>query len=303
MVTRRTASSVLSPPPIPTISRNLPTIEDIRSYLSNDLFNYLTNFYKHAYLMWERTGAYEISEFNLAEVKISAQEANTLIGIDTSKTVQTQLNEKAGSADLGTMAFQNSDNVAVTGGFIAATAMNNVTVNNSLYIGGTVQDAVILAKAGSSSDSMQIGGVLVSNVISVGNIGTGEDNLIQYTVNANTLDIGNCFLEISAFGTFAGNANNKRVKLYFGSAVLIDTGLVPANDGSWSVKSTVIRVNSNAQKNISSIISNNTSISDGTSYIASSEDLTASIIVKCTGQGITDNDVVQEGLIIKMFNG
>lgn len=303
MVIRRTPPSVLSPPPVPTISRNLPTIEDVRKYISNDLFNYLTSFYKHAYLMWERTGAYETSDFNLIEVKISAQEANTLIGIDTSKTVQTQLNKKVSAADLGTMAFQDSDNVTITGGFLVAVTENNVVINNSNYFGGIIQNATILAKSGSSGDLMPIGGVIVSDVITIGNIGIGEDNLIQYTLAKNTLDIGNCFLEISAFGTFAGNANNKRVKLYFGSTTLIDTGLVPANGGSWSITSTVIRVDSNAQKNISTIISNNTSISDGTSYTTATENLTANIIIKCTGEGIINNDVVQEGLIIKMFNG
>lgn len=303
MTTRRTQQSVLSPPPMPTLTRKLPTLEDIRQYISSDLFNYLTNFYKHAYLMWERSGAYETSDFNLVEVKISAQEANTLIGIDTSKTVQTQLNEKTNTANLGTMAFQDSDDVAITGGSIVAVSENNVIINNSNIFDGIIQNATILAKQGSSYDVMTIGGVVTSNISSIGNSGIGEDNLIQYLLPANTLDVNQCFLEIDAFGTFAGNANNKRVRLYFGSTILLDTTLVAANAGSWSIHAKVIRVNSNAQKSISTIISSNASIVDSSSYIATTEDLTANIIVKCTGQGLVNNDVVQEGLIIKMFNG
>lgn len=294
--------SVLSPPPRPVIMRGAG-LEEITRYITNDLFNYLTDFYKHAYIMWTRTGAYDSTTFNLFELKVTAQELNTLIGIITTKTVQTQLNEKANISSLGSMAYQNSNSVAITGGTVDTATLNNDTINNSTYVGGSISNADIYPKLGSSLNLMEVGGVANTDMTALGNVGAAETDLITYTLLANSLDAGNAFLEVEAFGTFASNGNNKQVKLYFGSSVLIDTGSVAANAGSWILHARVIRINSNAQKSITTIISDNSLIINKSSYVTPTEDLTTNIIIKCTGQGTANNDIIQEGLIIKMFNG
>lgn len=295
--------SVLSPPPRPALMRGGAKLDDVVHYISNELFNYLTDFYKHAYIMWTRTGAYDSTTFNLFELKVTAQELNTLIGIITTKTVQAQLNEKANISSLGTMAYQNSNNVSITGGAIDTTILNIVTINNSNYVGGSISSADIYPKQGSSLQLMEIGGVATTDMVAIGNVGAVETDLITYTFLANSLDSGNAFIEIEAFGTFASNANNKQVKLYFGSSVLIDTGSVAANAGSWIIHARVIRINSNAQKSITTIISDNSLIINKSSYVTPAEDLTTNIIIKCTGQGTANDDIIQEGLIVKMFNG
>lgn len=304
MTIRRAPTSVLPPPPRPSIVRGkVDDLSSISKYLSTDLYNYLTDFYNHSYFMWKRTGEYEISTFVLSDVKISAKEANTLLGIDITKTVQSQLNEKANLSLLGSMAFQDSNNVSISGGSVNSVTQNAITVNNSTFLGGSIEGSIILPKQGSSGAFMTIGGLIVSDMSTNGSLGIIGTDLTQYLLEANTLDAWNAFLEIDAFGTFAGNANNKRVRLYFGSTLLIDTGNVPANSGSWYINSKVIRVNINAQKAITTINSNNVLIVKESVYITATEDLTTNIVVKTIGQGISNDDVVQEGLIIKMFNG
>lgn len=135
-----------------------------------------------------------------------------------------------------------------------------------------------------------------------GNVDTGEDNLIQYTLAANSLLNEGDFVEVEAFGTFASNANNKRVRFYFGPSLLLDTAAVAANGGSWTIQSKIIRVNSSSQKTITSIISSNSLVTNKSSYVASTSALSANVEIKTTGEATASNDIVQEGLTVKIFN-
>lgn len=141
---------------------------------------------------------------------------------------------------------------------------------------------------------------LASNTTPVGNINGGEDNLITYTMQPNVLAKDGYNVEIKAWGTFAANANNKTIKLKFGSATLYDTGAVAANDGSWEITATVTRTGTAAEQSIASIISSNALIISSTTYSVPTVSLSATVIIKCTGEGTATNDVIQKGLLIKV---
>ena len=66
----------------------------------------------------------------------------------------------------------------------------------------------------------QQGGVLNVNTTAVGNVTTGEDNLITYSLPANTLSVNGMALRIVAWGLTANNANAKTLKVYFGTVVI-----------------------------------------------------------------------------------
>ncbi len=133
-----------------------------------------------------------------------------------------------------------------------------------------------------------------------GNVGAGEDNLISYSVPASTLAANGDYLEIIAFGTFAANANSKRLKLYYGSTVLIDSGAQNQNGGSWEMRGTVIRTAAATQKASAIFVSATTLFTDDASYTAPTETLSGAVTVKCTGEGVADNDIVQQGLIVRL---
>lgn len=307
--------------PTEVIAPPTPPAANLKNTL--DVHTYLTHVYKHNYLMWSRSGGYTSSTPQLKGLKASVPELNTLVGINTDFRVQQQLDQKADISSLGTMAFQNASSVLITGGQIDGVTTNLNTINTATITGasisassfgagtmttssfsaGTVTNSNIDVKLGSTAFLMEAGGVANVNTTSVGNVDAGEDDLIQYTLIANSLDADGSFLEIEAFGIFAANANNKRIRLYLGSTVLIDTTAIAANSGSWIINSRVIRVSSNSQKIITKIISDNTLIVDSANYVLGAEDLTTGLIIKCTGEATTTNDVVQEGLTVKMFNG
>ena len=83
---------------------------------------------------------------------------------------------------------------------------------------------------------------------------------------------------------------------------MIDTGAVAANAGSWSIQSRIIKVGANSQKCITKIISDNTLIVDSANYILSSETETAAILIVSTGTAPSNDDITQEGLLIKWFD-
>jgi len=69
----------------------------------------------------------------------------------------------------------------------------------------------------------------------VGNVGTGEDNLITYTVPGNLLTVNLDRIKFTSAGTFAANINNKRIRVYFGTTVLLDTTALALNGGDWAI--------------------------------------------------------------------
>jgi hypothetical protein len=248
------------------------------------------DFYTFVDGIYNRTGGYTPAVVDLRGLNASVKELNTLVGINTTgkSTVQKQLNAKANSADLGTMSAQNSNNVSITGG-----SLNGVSIT----------DSNITTKVGTSSDNVTAGGTLKVDLTDSPNSAGVETNLTSYTILANSLSADLMYLEAEAFGIFAANANNKRVKLKFGTTTLLDTGSIAANAGSWSIKARIIRSGASAQKCIATIVSDNALAIDSATYTLGAEDLTTNLALFCTGEGVAGSDVIQRGLIIKWYKG
>jgi hypothetical protein len=138
----------------------------------------------------------------------------------------------------------------------------------------------------------------------VGNVGADEDNLITYTLPANTLNDTGKGVRITAWGTTANNSNPKTVKLYFGSAILT-TALTVSQVGTWRITADVYRTGSSTQDYSAQLLQGGaTTLVDAEGGSLTETD-TAAITIKCTGTvtdgggGINNNDIVQEGLIVQ----
>jgi hypothetical protein len=143
---------------------------------------------------------------------------------------------------------------------------------------------------------------LTYDLTPVGNVGAGEDNLITYTIPANTFLLEGYGMEIDAWGIFAANANNKQIKLYLGSTLLMDSGAIAANNTSWRITGNINRVNSATESCICVITSGDTVLlPTRTVFTQATEDLETNLIIKCTGEATTNNDIVQKGLTIRVF--
>jgi hypothetical protein len=152
---------------------------------------------------------------------------------------------------------------------------------------------------------LKLGGILNINTTSVSNIGAGIDDLITYTMPANTMRYDGDYLEIEAWGVFAANANNKTVTLNFGGQIIYTTAANIANSGTWSLKGKIIRISPTSQEILVEMLSNNADLQNDTDYpafrSAGTQDLTTKLIIKCTGAGTADNDIIQKVLVTKLI--
>lgn len=187
--------------------------------------------------------------------------------------------------------------------------LTNKTLTNPTITSGQVTTGNLTLINTPSSDNHAANKVYVdgrfnslkSDTTQTGNVGTGEDNLIGYTMPANTLGTNGDYIEIDAFGTMAANADNKQLKLYFGSTVIYDSTSLAINDADFNINCKIIRTAESSQKCIINIISNNATLPTTSIYTTTTESTSGSITIKCTGEGVSDNDIVQEGLLVRWY--
>lgn len=147
-------------------------------------------------------------------------------------------------------------------------------------------------------------GLLAVNATEVGNVGTGVDDLMTYTLPANTILNAGESLEIEAGFTFAANGNNKQIALLIGGSEYYTTGAVAQNGGSMVLKMTVAydtsllsKFSTMVQTTGSAAIPNVASVNGGVF------NPTTSNIIKCTGEATSTNDIVMEFLKVKLVPG
>jgi hypothetical protein len=135
------------------------------------------------------------------------------------------------------------------------------------------------------------------NTTGVGNITTGEDDLITFSLPAHALSAAKKGVTITAWGTTANNANTKTLKLYFGAVML--TTVLTANQASvWRIRAEVISTGTDAQRYVSQLLQGGaTSVIDVEQGTLTQDD-GATITIKCTGEATSTDDVKQEGLIV-----
>jgi len=141
---------------------------------------------------------------------------------------------------------------------------------------------------------------LNANTTASGNTGSGEDNLMTYTIPADTLNTNGDQIDFTMTFTFAANANSKRVKLYYGATTIFDSGSQNQNSGSMEIRGTIVRTGATTQ--LISFSQNNdaSSFTIRSGYTTAAETLSSTVVLKATGEGSADNDIQQILLIVKM---
>lgn len=139
------------------------------------------------------------------------------------------------------------------------------------------------------------------NLIAVGNVGTGEDDLITYSLPSYSLYKTNSAVKIKAWGTTANNANAKTLKAYFGTQLILTYSLTTSQAGLWEVNAIVGKTGSNTQEYHSKLEeapNDQVHQENGTGAVSD----TAAITIKCTGEATSSNDIVQEGMLVEIMN-
>jgi hypothetical protein len=153
--------------------------------------------------------------------------------------------------------------------------------------------------AGTSTSNVKVGGKLTTNTTTVGNVTTGEDNLMTYSVPANTLSTNGDTLRFYASGTFTANANSKQLKVYFGSTAVSPPLDTTTNAIDWSVTGEIIRTGATTQKMWVSFTSwDGTASVTFVDYVTPAETLSGAVTFKLTGEGTSTDDIKQETLTV-----
>lgn len=174
------------------------------------------------------------------------------------------------------------------------------TALNKLFGGQLAITPAIAAGLGGSTVNPE--GILSVNTTSTGTgTGTTEQTLLSYTLPAKTLSATGKGLKIRAWGTTGANANNKTMKLYFGSEV-ITTPTAATNAKGWELELEVYRNGASTQVVFGQGVVDVTSVTPLITTGAETD--TATITIKVTGTDGTSsaNDIVAKGLIIEMLN-
>lgn len=205
---------------------------------------------------------------------------------------------------------------------IGTTIMGNTSPNGGLTVGlsgknnnvvvGNTATTLTIAGAGhnvygnyfSSSTSNTatdtlINGYLYRGVTAVGNALTGEDTLMTYAMGASRMRENGDVVEIEAWGTYAANANNKTVKLHFGTDVVFTTGALAINDDCWHIKSTVLRTGATTQDVITTFTTGDALLVSLSTRTAATQTLSGAVTIKCTGEATANDDISQKGMNIK----
>lgn len=141
------------------------------------------------------------------------------------------------------------------------------------------------------------------NTTPVGNVGAGEDDLMTYSVPADSLNVAKRGLRITVWGTTANNANAKTLKLYFGSAVILTNSLTASIAGVWRMVAEVISKGTDSQEAIAQLVTTGTAgvALNDVEVSTPTQDDGAAITIKCTGDATTTDDIIQRGLLIESF--
>ncbi len=151
-------------------------------------------------------------------------------------------------------------------------------------------------------------GRLNTNVTQVGNVGTGEDNLIVYTLPAAALHTDGMGIRITAWGVTGNTANTKTLKFYLGTTVLAEIALTVDIAGHWFLEAMVIRTGAATQDFYVKVLEY---ASGGSPALieafamgnvgSSTETLSGALAVKCTGEATANDDIIQHGQFVELI--
>ncbi len=183
------------------------------------------------------------------------------------------------------------------------TANNIPTLDFSPPAGGLL---TLTKSVGTGGVNIIPSGSLHLNLTPVGNITTGEDTLMTVDLTADTLITTNQYLEWEVAGTNANNINAKVIKVYFGGTLLLTlTQPVSTANGWWRAKVTITRTGLNTQAwevEAGRIATGGGSTLSNTSGTCA-ETETSAITMKCTGEAVATDDIIQIKSTIKNFAG
>jgi len=159
---------------------------------------------------------------------------------------------------------------------------------------------VLSLRAGlnTGTTTAKVGGTIHENLTPASNSGTGETDLMTFSLPANTLGTDNDYLTVDAWGEFSAPTGNSRVKLKFGATTIFDSGSLAFTSGAWRIQARIVRGGATSQVTISTW-SGSSLVTTTAQVAAPAETLSSAVTIKCTGQAAASSEVFQEGFIVR----
>lgn len=175
----------------------------------------------------------------------------------------------------------------------AASNLMTLSPIGNLTITGTASVATPTASGHATTkayvDNLVVAGsstVLKDFYTDAPSVGSTETDLFSYTIPANRLDAAGEKITAEFSGNITTGAT--AIKIYWGALVLLNKS-IPATSGSWKATVTIIEVNSSSLK---SIVTLNYGDKADVVYSGNSTNFGSDNIVKITGTGAANGDVV-----------
>jgi hypothetical protein len=136
----------------------------------------------------------------------------------------------------------------------------------------------------------------------VGTVGAGTDDLRSTTLTGGSLANDQMAIRVTAWGRFAANANNKTLNFVFGGSTLALLGASAQNNTRWYVEAIVARTGATSQEihGIMHVTTGGAGVAPSLLSATGAETLANDVTVKFTGSGTSDNDVIQEGMVMEL---
>jgi hypothetical protein len=176
-----------------------------------------------------------------------------------------------------------------TGVPMAPTAVpgnNSTLLATTAFVQGEITAAILTIN----------GGPIFSSSTAVGNVAATETDAFSHVIPANTLAVNQDAIEMESAGTFAGTVSvNKRIRVYFGAAIVFDSGdLAITVASSWHLNCTIVRTGVSAEKIVTTLTTSDTTIQAIAQYSTAGQNTAVGQTMKLTLNGTLANDVIAE---------
>lgn len=139
----------------------------------------------------------------------------------------------------------------------------------------------------------RVGGTIQQDTTPVSNSGTGETNLMTYSLPANTMGTDEDYLLLDFSGEFVSPTGNSRVRVYFGGTVIFDTTALAFTAGTWRFQAKVTRTSATDQVAVTTFSGDTTLVPVTGRTAAPAETMSGAITIKVTGQGAASDEIFQ----------
>lgn len=239
-------------------------------------------------VIMERTGAYS-----------GTDQVGIFQGRYAGDSLAQMVVRRDGADDAAAIEFQTQSAggaLAVVATFLsnAKIAIGNLTSVGASWLG---------VRAGTSTNDAAVGGVLFVSTTAVGNVGTGTDDLISYSVPANTLAVNGQSVEFEAWGTIANSAGTKTLLAVYGATTVLTAAFAAVTGDEWVMRGRIVRTGAATQKAHGSVVVTEPSNPTTANVTTAAETLSGAVTLKIQGVGTANNDVVCEGLVVKWDDG